>query len=152
MQRSFLTTKPHEGHEGFGYLIMNFVLLCFKICAPRANLMTTQNISDSEIPPAKARRAPSSDNYFLCGLCVFAGDIPNLRLRRSRAESFVVKLSFSVAARHDTFFVVETRQIGASICHGFGMRNLKRAIIVTVPRHSNYLLLRNALTYTSFAR
>jgi hypothetical protein len=43
--------------------------------------MTTQNISDSEIPPAKARRAPSSDNYFLCGLCVFAGDIPNLWLR-----------------------------------------------------------------------
>jgi hypothetical protein len=44
-----------------------------------ANLMTTQNVSDSEVPPAKARRAPSSDNYFLCGLCVFAGDIPNLR-------------------------------------------------------------------------
>jgi hypothetical protein len=57
------------------------VLLCFKICAPRANLMTTQNISDSEIPPAKARRTPSSDNNFLCGLCVFAGDIPNLWLR-----------------------------------------------------------------------
>ena len=46
------------------------VLLCFKICASPANLMTTQNISDSEIPPAKARRAPSSDNNFLCGLCV----------------------------------------------------------------------------------
>ena len=56
----------------------SFALLCFKICAPRANLMTTQNISDSEIPPAKARRAPSSDNNFLRGLCVFAGDIPNL--------------------------------------------------------------------------
>jgi hypothetical protein len=26
--------------------------------------MTTQNIADSEIPPAKARRAPSSDNNF----------------------------------------------------------------------------------------
>jgi hypothetical protein len=35
-------------------------------------------LSDSEIPPAKARRAPSSENYFLCGLCVFAGDIPIL--------------------------------------------------------------------------
>ena len=35
--------------------------------------MTTQNISDSEISPAKARRAPSSDNYFLCGLCVLCG-------------------------------------------------------------------------------
>ena len=29
--------------------------VCFKICASGANLMTTQNISDSEIPPAKAR-------------------------------------------------------------------------------------------------
>ena len=28
-------------------------LYCFKICASGANLMTTQNISDSEIPPAK---------------------------------------------------------------------------------------------------
>ena len=68
------------------------VLLCFKICAPRANLMTTQNISDSEIPPAKARRAPSSDNYFLCGLCVFAGD--NLILVALRhARSCVVHTS-----------------------------------------------------------
>jgi hypothetical protein len=41
-------------------------------------------------------------------------------------------------------------QIGASICHGFGARNLKceRAIMITVPRHSNDLLLRNALTRT----
>src|SRR4030095_3745500 len=51
-----------------------------------ANRMTTHNISDSEIPPAKARRAPSSDNYFLCGLCVFAGDIPHVRLRLCRAR------------------------------------------------------------------
>jgi hypothetical protein len=67
MQRSFLTTKPHEGYEGFGYLIVNFALF----------------------------------------------------------GSFVVKISFSVAARRNTFFVVETRQTGASICHGFGARNLK---------------------------
>ena len=58
--------------------------------------MTTQNISDSEIPPAKARRAPSSarrpraalgrraDNYFLCGLGVFAGDIPILLVAASQ--------------------------------------------------------------------
>ena len=39
--------------------------------------------------------------------------------------SFVVKFSFSVAARRNTFFVVKNRQIGASICHGFGARNLK---------------------------
>ena len=68
---------------------LHFVLVSFKTCAPRANLMTTQNISDSEIPPAKARRAPSSDNNFLCGLCVFAGDIPNLWLRLCRARIFV---------------------------------------------------------------
>jgi hypothetical protein len=67
MLRSLLTTKPHEGHEGFGYLIMNFVLFM----------------------------------------------------------SFVVKISFSVAARRNMFLVAETRQIGASICHGFGARNLK---------------------------
>ena len=92
----------HEEHEGLGnyYIsISNFVLLCFKICAPRASLMTTQNISDSEIPPAKARKAPSSDNYFLCGLCVFAGDIPNLWLRLCRAglfATFVVIMSGSI--------------------------------------------------------
>jgi membrane protein DedA with SNARE-associated domain len=77
-----------------------FALLCFKICAPGANLMTTQNSSDSEIPPAKARRAPSSDNNFLCGpfdlaqdmlrvpsavlRTCFAGYIPNLWLRLGR--------------------------------------------------------------------
>ena len=56
-------------------------------------LMTTHNISDSEIPPAKARRAPSSDNYFLCGLCVFAGDISDFFwLRRSRAGFFATSL------------------------------------------------------------
>jgi hypothetical protein len=65
--------------------------------------MTTENISDSEIPPAKARRALSSDNCFLCGpfdvaldmLCVpwaglrtcFAGDILNLGLRRGHAHN-----------------------------------------------------------------
>jgi hypothetical protein len=38
---------------------------------------------------------------------------------------FVVKFSFSVAARRNTFFVVKNRQTGASICHGFGTRNLK---------------------------
>ncbi len=59
--------------------------------------MSRQNISDSEIPPAKARRAPSSDNNFLCGpfdpaqdmlwvpsavlRTCFAGDNPNLWLR-----------------------------------------------------------------------
>ena len=69
----------------------NSVLLCFKIGARRANLMTREKISESEIPPAKARRAPSSDNYFLCGLCVFAGDIPNLRLRLCRARFCAVK-------------------------------------------------------------
>jgi hypothetical protein len=53
--------------------------------------MTTQNISDSEIPPAKARRAPSSDNNFLCGpfdlaqgmLCV-----PSAVLRHALREIF----------------------------------------------------------------
>ena len=43
---------------------MNSILLCFKICAPRANLVTIQKISYSEIPPAKPRRVPSSDYYF----------------------------------------------------------------------------------------
>ena len=82
------------------FFFVNFVLLYFKMCAPRANLITTQNISDSEVPPAKARRAPSSDNYFLCGLCVFAGDIPNLRLRLGRAGSFVVSLLLSFASAY----------------------------------------------------
>jgi hypothetical protein len=61
-----------------------------------ANRMTTHNISDSEIPPAKARRAPSSDNYFLCGLCVFAGDIPHVRLRLCRARYLCGGYSFTV--------------------------------------------------------
>jgi len=33
-----------------------------------------------DFPPAKVGRTPSSENYFihfLCGLCVFAGDIPS---------------------------------------------------------------------------
>jgi hypothetical protein len=36
--------------------------------------------SFSHYSPAKARRTPSLENYFihfLCGLCVFAGDIPS---------------------------------------------------------------------------
>jgi len=58
-------------------------------------------------------------------------------LRRSRARSFVVKFSFSVAARRNTFFVVKHLQIGASICHGFRARNLKpeHATLATVPGH-----------------
>jgi hypothetical protein len=39
------------------------------------------SIWDSDISPAKARRTPSSDKIlflFLCGLCVFAGNIPIL--------------------------------------------------------------------------
>jgi hypothetical protein len=39
--------------------------------------------------------------------------------------SFVVKISFSVAPRRNMFFAVKNQQIGASICHGFGARNLK---------------------------
>jgi hypothetical protein len=71
-----------------------FVLLMLQ------DLRSTRNLYDQtkhlrlEIPPAKARRAPSSDNYFLCGLCVFAGDIPNLRLRLCRARTLVVRKSF----------------------------------------------------------
>jgi hypothetical protein len=55
----------------------------------RANFVTfillkdlcTSSKSFSDIPLAKARRTPSSENYFihfLCGLCVFARDIPSL--------------------------------------------------------------------------
>jgi hypothetical protein len=57
--------------------------------------MTTQNISDSEIPPAKARRAPSSDYNFFAAPSTFlrtcfAGDIPNLWLRLGRFVFFAV--------------------------------------------------------------
>jgi hypothetical protein len=56
--------------------------------APLAQISSGQVLGVGVLP-AKARRAPSSDNYFLCGpfdiaqdmLCVFAGDIPNLWLR-----------------------------------------------------------------------
>ncbi len=72
----FPTLRPQRLRGESSECFVIFVLLS-KIYAPRANLMTTENISDSEIPPAKARRALRSDNYFLCGLCVFAGDIPN---------------------------------------------------------------------------
>jgi hypothetical protein len=76
-----MSPRAHEGHEvgkNSNFEIRNVFL-------------RTENISDSEIPPAKARRAPSSDNYFLCGpfdgaqdmLCVFAGDIPILLVAAS---------------------------------------------------------------------
>ena len=48
------------------------------------------------------------------------------------------QIFFSVAARRNTFFVVKNNQIGASICHGFGARNLKHSTqtVVTIPGHS----------------
>jgi hypothetical protein len=60
-----------------------------KICeasSTQADLMTTENISDSEIPPAKARRALSSDDYFLCGPFDVAQDmLASLRLGSGHA-------------------------------------------------------------------
>ena len=63
--------------------------------------------------------------------------------------SFAVKLFLflCVRLRGNMFFVIKNRQIGASICHGFGARNLNYSTpIATIPGHSNHLLLSNALT------
>lgn len=55
-------------------------------------------------------------------------------------------LPLCVRLRRNTFFAFRNRQTGASICHGFGARNLKRehANVLAVPGHSLDLLLRNA--------
>ena len=36
----------------------------------------SRRLSDSDIPRAKAPRTPSSERFFLCGLCIFARDTP----------------------------------------------------------------------------
>jgi hypothetical protein len=61
--------------------------------------------SFSNIPPAKARRTPSSENYFihfLCGLCVFARDIASFGCGCAALREF-----FSIAVQRSEYFLIK---------------------------------------------
>jgi hypothetical protein len=67
-------TSNSEFRNVFAAYSVLLSLKCFAACAnfPKVEL------SYSDAPRAKAPRTPSSECFSLCGLCVFARDIPNL--------------------------------------------------------------------------
>ena len=82
--------EAHEGHEGF-ILFYTFELRTTIIASfPCSRKFLRDRVLGIGLFPAKSRRAPSSDNYFLCGLCVFAGDIRIFGCGVSRAVCFDV--------------------------------------------------------------
>jgi hypothetical protein len=60
-------------------LALKVIAACANFLLPITNFRIPHR-GNADISPAKARRTPSSENYFihfLCGLCVFAGNIPS---------------------------------------------------------------------------